>query len=134
MLEKLMKNWKEVIWIFTVVAVAFTFYSWKVEASDTKKKVDKFEETFKNIEQIAKNLADPNTWLRNYLRTHGEDSIAVKEWIAYAKKVPTDSTGAPRNNIIFYDDKVFPEIGIIKLYILGKETVIDTLWNYIKRK
>jgi len=133
MLDKLMKYYKEAAWIFTVVAIAVSFYSWKASAEEAKKKVVQFEETFQNIAQIAQRLEDPNTWLRNYLLNHGEDSTDVANWVVYARKVPTDTAGNPRNNVIFYDSVVFPETGLIKMYIAGKETILDTLWRYPKK-
>jgi len=36
MIESLQKYWKEAVWIFSVVFIAFTFYSWKVEVEETK--------------------------------------------------------------------------------------------------
>lgn len=47
-----MKYYKEAVWVFTVVAIAISFYSWKASAEETKKKVVQFEETFQNIAQI----------------------------------------------------------------------------------
>jgi hypothetical protein len=107
-LTVLKKRWQTITFIFFAVGAIFTFYAWRAEAVDSvkqvaevKQQVVQFEQTFKNIEQIAKDLQDPNLWLKNYLVNHGKDTASARIWSQFPRGPVRDTIGKPLANIPF---------------------------------
>jgi len=128
-----MKRWKEIIFIFSVVAIAFTFNGYRIEAEETATKVKKFEETFDKIAQIADDLKNPNIWLRNYLVNHGVDSVVAKSW-SNIPRGPVMTKSDTTVNIPYLEADVLPDIGVQKVRKSnGATKIMDTLWNFSKK-
>lgn len=127
---RIIEKWKEILFISAVVAAALNFYGLRTYASEAKKKVETFEQTFQNIEQIAKSLQDPHTWLRNYLINYGIDSAHAKKWAVIPRcNEIIDSTGLPQESIPCLQDSLLPECGVIQITTSSGIRVLDTLWN-----
>jgi len=129
LLEK-WKKYKEIIAIISFVILAASFI---LAASDTQQKVKTFEQTFEKISQIADDLSDPNTWLRQYLLNHNIDSTTAKIWSVMNKGeiiVNNDTL----TNIPYLNPKTMPEIGIqLVRKPDGTTKTLDTLWNFSKK-
>jgi len=128
MLKWTMGKYKEIVFIFAIVMIAITFYGYRTEAKD-------FKETFSNLESIAKDLKDPNNWLRQYLINHNVDSVKAKTWSLYLKGALVDSSGTPISGIPYLEKDVMPELGIYKVIKdNGEEKTMDTLWDFRSKK
>lgn len=129
LLEK-WKKYKEIIAIMSFVSLVSGFI---ITASDTQQKVKKFEETFDKISQIAEDLADPNTWLRQYLLNHNIDSTTAKIW-SVMNKGPIIVKSDTLANIPYLNPNTMPDIGIQLIRKPdGTTKVQDTLWNFTKK-
>lgn len=127
----LIEKWKELLFIFTVVACAWNFYGLKISAQEASQKVIQFEQTFQMIADIAKDLKDPSSWLRNNLIIHGIDSSKAKLWSQYPQGAITDSLNKPVSNIPFLSKEVLPDLGIFKnISNHGDTLILDTLWDF----
>lgn len=131
MFKTIIERWKEAVFIFGIVALAFNFYGWKVEAGEQQKKSEQYEEAFKDIAQIAKDLTDPNKPLRDYLILHNINKDVARDWSAKPKDPVKDSTGAFLP-ISFLDKELLPEIGVEMKPADSGFKVLDTLWNFKK--
>ena len=108
--------------------------SYAVWASDTNKKVVKFEQTFDKIAQIAEKLEDPNNWLRQYLLVKGVDSTTAKVWSTYPRGCVKDLKDNCLSDILFLDPSKTPELGIqMVIKDDGTLKVLDTLWNFLPK-
>lgn len=125
-----MDKWKEATFIGAIVLTVWQFSIVKLDAADASKKADKYDDTFKNIEQISKDLQDPNLWLYNYLINHDIDTAAAKTWSVMQKGAIKNSKGKPINGIPFLQNAARPEVGVMAIYINDSLKVSDTLWNF----
>jgi len=124
------KKYKEAISIGAFVVLAGTFI---IAAADTQKKVKTFEETFAKISQIADDLSDPNTWLRQYLLNHNIDSTTAKIW-SVLPKGEVIVNGDTLTNIPYLNPNTLPEMGIqLVRKPEGHTKTLDTLWNFTKK-
>jgi len=123
------KKYKEVIAIISFIILAASFI---MAANDTQKKVKSFEQTFERISQIAEDLSDPNTWLRQYLLNHNIDSATAKIWSVMPKGeiiVKNDTL----TNIPYLNPQALPDVGIQLIRKPdGTTKMQDTLWNFTK--
>lgn len=132
-MEWIIAKWREAAVIGAFAAVCFTFYGIQADASDAKEKVDKFEETFENIAQIADDLQDPSMWMRNYLINHNIDTAIAKQWSRYTRDPLLDSLGQPMPGLYFLNRKLLPELGVLMVVRDSEFKVLDTLWDFSKR-
>lgn len=124
-------KYKEIIAIVSFVVLASTFV---LNAAETKKKADKFEEAFISLEKIAQRYDDPNNWFRLFLLNHGKDSIQAATW-SVIPKGPVIVKNDTLIGIPYLDPKVLPEIGIQMVRKEGGHIkIMDTLWNFTKKK
>jgi len=136
MFNKIIDKWKEIAVIMAIAGLAFNFYVIQSNASEAKQKVEKFEETFANIAQIAHDLQDPNVWLKNYLILNGVDSVDASAWAVYPRGIPRTSD----DRIILFAPYIelegLPEIGVLKILQTPPDSVaelkmlLDTLWDF----
>ena len=116
-----------------IVGLAFTFWSMKTQAQENNRKVEQFEKTFEQVASIARDLKDPNNWLRQYLINHNIDSTTAKNWCIIPKGAPLKANGDTLTSIPFLDKKYLPEMGLYKM-VKGDKTIkiLDTLWEFKK--
>ena len=149
-MKAIIEKWKEILFITAIVAAAWNFYGLKTSAQEASQKVIQFEQTFQKIAEIAEDLKDPSSWLRNYLINHGIDSLKAKAWSQFPQGTVLDSLNNPVLNIPFLSKPFLPDLGIF-MYIenkgemiedsiqgifrihLNRDTLIlDTLWDFRK--
>lgn len=128
-MKKILDCWKLILVCIAIGSAAFTFRHVIVAAEATKEKVDKLDEAVVELKNIASQVTDPRFNIGQDLILAGYDKKLVKEWIGYPNWPPLDSTGKPRNNVLFVNSSEFPWTGCQQIFIDDSLITIDTLWK-----
>jgi len=140
-METLKKYW----FLIGVCVAILTFGAWlltiQANASDAKRKAEKFEKTFENIEKIAQRITSPEYELASYLILHNVDTATAYLWSEYPRDPVRvqrlDSTGQIKTmyftKMPFLSKPALPEVGVLMM-LTGDDSlkliIIDTLWNF----
>lgn len=127
------KQWGYLLMLVAVVTAITVFIDMRETDAAVEKKMEKHDETFEQVKQIAEDLQDPSVQLRIWLVNQGIDTAQARIWSQMQKGPIPDSLGNPLPNIPFLKKKRLMDVGILQMYDTeGHLKTLDTLWNFLK--